>query len=179
MWVFLPKIHAPNRPRILQQDFTAVPVVCEQPGDSVSWSFLGVAQGSCALWCTGGSWARSPTKLNKNAQLALQGAPARWLDQPCPSRQRTWVLGYQHSRVCSRGGTWGWGSLHATARHRGALASWEAAAGAVAEVTEAAMLPKPVGNRHTRDSCGCRWWLLPCSRGKPMSVLPRPRAATV
>lgn len=120
MWVFLPKIHAPNRPRILQQDFTAVPVVCEQPGDSVSWSFLGVAQGSCALWCTGGSWARSPTKLNKNAQLALQGAPARWLDQPCPSRQRTWVLGYQHSRVCSRGGDMGMGL---TARHSTASGS--------------------------------------------------------
>ena len=103
VWGFLPKILAPNRPRTLQQGFAAVPIVREQPGDSVSRRFLGVARSSCAVRGTGGSRAGSPTKLNQDAQLALQGAPGWWPDQPSPPRERTWMSGYQHSHVRSLG----------------------------------------------------------------------------
>lgn len=77
---FCPQIHTPNRPRTLQQDFAAVPIVRKQPGDGVGRSFLGVAQDSCAVWGTGGSLTKSPTEQTQDSRGML-------LDQPCPSSE--------------------------------------------------------------------------------------------
>ena len=104
-------------PRRAQQDFAAVPIVREQPGDSVSWSFLGVAQGSCAIWGTGGV----------TGQVTHKTTPGRSLDGVVGG---SWpVAGPESEPGCADASTAmsvprGRGLLRPAARLRGVLVGW-------------------------------------------------------
>lgn len=132
---FLPQICSPNRPRTLQQDVAAVPIMRKHPHRG--WCQLELFGGGRGpLRCTGhgGFMGQVTHKTKPGCPAGIAGGSwlvpgGSWLVAgPALSIQRVNLDMGVPAQPCPQPGTGGWGLLHAAARLRGVPAGWGAVA---------------------------------------------------